>query len=105
VQDAKVALGERGEPWWDEPTEQGRRERLAATMRALLRGREGTICPSEVARVVGGDNWRDLMETAREVAFACASEGVVEIQQGGTPITESAPRGPIRIARGQNWDA
>src|SRR5829696_4699089 len=56
VQDAKVALGERGEPWWEEPSEQGRRDRLAATMRALLRHREtSTICPSDAARVVGGE--------------------------------------------------
>lgn len=40
VHDAKVALGERGEPWWEEPSEAGRRDRLAAAMRALLRGRE-----------------------------------------------------------------
>lgn len=46
VQDAKVALGERGDPWW-EPTPEGTRERLAAAMRTLLRQRdEGkTICP------------------------------------------------------------
>jgi hypothetical protein len=36
VQDAKVALGERGEPWWD-PTEAGQRSRVAATVRTLLR--------------------------------------------------------------------
>ncbi|SER75884.1 hypothetical protein [Corynebacterium cystitidis] len=52
VQDAKVALGERGEAWW-EPTDEGQRERLAATIRALLRRRDGkTICLSEATRVV-----------------------------------------------------
>lgn len=56
VQDAKIALGERGEPWW-EATDEGRRERLDATIRVLLRHRDAgnTICPSEAARVVGGD--------------------------------------------------
>ena len=31
VQDAKVALGERGEPWWEEPTEDGLRAREAVS--------------------------------------------------------------------------
>ena len=38
VQDAKVALGERGEPWWEPPTEAGARARAEATARALERG-------------------------------------------------------------------
>jgi len=29
---AKVALGERGEPWWDEPTIEGRRARVEAAV-------------------------------------------------------------------------
>ena len=54
VHDAKVALGERGEPWWEEPTDEGQRARLAATIRTLLRHRDGSsICPSDAARVVG----------------------------------------------------
>ena len=39
VQDAKVALGERGEPWWEAASPEGRAERLAAAMRTLLRHR------------------------------------------------------------------
>lgn len=100
VHDAKVALGERGEPWWD-PTAEGRRDRLACTMRALLRHRDGsTICPSDAARVVGGDGWRDLMTTAREVAFDLAEQGVVEIRQGGERVEPRQFAGPIRIAAG-----
>lgn len=38
VQDAKVALGERGTPWWEEPTTEAQRARDAATERALRRG-------------------------------------------------------------------
>ena len=32
VQDAKVALGERGEPWWEPASDEGRRERLSAAV-------------------------------------------------------------------------
>ncbi len=78
VQDAKVALGERGDPWW-EPTPDGQRVRLAAAMRTLLQHRrpEATICPSDAARVAGGESWRDLMDTARDVAAELSREGVI----------------------------
>jgi hypothetical protein len=101
VQDAKVALGERGEPWWEEPTESGRRERLAATVRALLRHRDGrTICPSDAARVVGGEQWRDVMPVARDVARELHEAEVVEVQQGGRRVDPRDARGPLRIAPG-----
>lgn len=98
VNDAKVALGERGDPWW-EPTEEGTRERLAATIRTLLRHRgNGTICPSDAARAVGGDHWRDLMGTARQVAFDLREDGVVDVRQRGESVAGTEVRGPIRIA-------
>jgi len=39
------------------------RERAEAVMVALLNGRneDSSICPSDVARVIGGEGWRDLM--------------------------------------------
>lgn len=95
VHDAKVALGERGEPWW-EPTDDGRRERMTAAYRALLRRRDGTVCPSEVARIVGGERWRDLSNAARELAWDLADEGVAVITQKGRAVTRGA-RGPIRV--------
>ncbi|WP_223881341.1 DUF3253 domain-containing protein [Nesterenkonia ebinurensis] len=99
VRDAKVALGERGEPWW-EPTDDGRRDRLSATIRALLRHREGsTICPSDAARVVGGEDWREVVQLAREVAGELSAEGHVCITQNGQPVGIDA-RGPIRLGAG-----
>ena len=98
VQDAKVALGERGEPWW-EPTDEGRRVRLAAAIRALLRHRDGsTICPSDAARVVGGEGWRDLMGLAREVAGELAAQGQIRVQQKGVDVDPATAKGPIRLA-------
>ncbi len=97
VHDAKLALGERGDPWW-EPTPDGIRVRLAATIRTLLRGRpEGTICPSEAARTVGGERWRDLMPTARDVACELQDAEAVTILQSGEVVDGRTARGPIRI--------
>lgn len=105
VHDAKVALGERGEPWWDAPTDDGRADRLAAAMRTLLRHRDPdkTICPSDAARVVGGSAWRQVMEPARAVARMLADAGVVEVRQHGRPVAIEGARGPVRLARGPAW--
>ncbi|MCW2529624.1 MAG: hypothetical protein JWM76_4484 [Pseudonocardiales bacterium] len=105
VQDAKVALGERGEPWWETASAEGRRSRLAATMRTLLRHRDpdATICPSDAARVVGAGQWRDLMDEARSVAGELYEDGTVAIRQGGQDVDPATAVGPIRLARGPKW--
>ena len=101
VHDAKVALGERGEPWWEEPSDEGMRARLAATVRTLLRHRDGTtICPSDAARVVGGTQWRDVMPVAREVAHDLAEQQTVVVQQKGQEVDVREARGPVRLAPG-----
>lgn len=99
VSDAKHALGERGYEWWGTPTNQELATRIDATIRALLSHRDGaSICPSDVARTLGGGTWRDLMSTVRERAYALKTEGQVEVTQGGKPVDADA-RGPIRIVR------
>ena len=100
VEDAEVALGER-----DAPAPDGRRARLAAAMRALLRHRrpESTICPSDAARVVGGNSWRALMDPARAVAADLAKQGVIVIRQHGVDIDIATATGPVRLARGPRW--
>lgn len=105
VQDAKVALGERGEPWWEPPSEDGRHERLGAAVRALLRHRkpESTICPSDAARVVGGEGWREVMDAARAVAEGLAAEGLVEVRQRGQKVDPATATGALRLARGPRW--
>lgn len=100
VQDAKVALGERGPAWWDEPTPDADRARLAAAISALAchRSPGATICPSDAARAVGGDRWRSLMDEARAAARDLAAQGQVEVTQRGAPIDAAGPwRGPVRI--------
>jgi hypothetical protein len=105
VQDAKVALGERGEPWWEPPTTDGARTRLAAAMRALLRHRapESTICPSDAARIAGGDDWRSLMDAARDTAADLVADGTLVATQKGDAVDPRTATGPIRLGRGPQW--
>jgi hypothetical protein len=106
VHDAKVALGERGVPWWEPPDGDARRVRIAATARALLRHREpgSTICPSDVARTVGGSTWRPTMEAVRAVAAELASTGELVVLQQAEPVADlSTVRGPVRYGRGSRF--
>lgn len=100
VHDAKVALGERGEKWWEELSEEGQRQRLLSAMRALLRARPATssICPSDAARIAGGVHWRTLLPQARLVARDAARAGELVITQRGKKLSPKTDwRGPIRI--------
>jgi hypothetical protein len=105
VQDAKVALGERGEPWWEPSSPDGLDERLAAAMRTLLRSRkpESTICPSDAARVAGGEDWRAAMDAARAVATRLEAAGVLEVRQHGEKVDPATATGALRLARGARW--
>ncbi len=96
---------------WDDVrycSERCRRSKVAATDEALERSitellartkAGGTICPSEAARAVGGEDWRDLMEPARSAARRLVSRGDVVITQGGRVVDGSTARGPLRIRR------
>lgn len=97
---------------WDEVvycSEKCRRTKLNKTDRALEAAIEGllaerkaggSICPSEAARRVAGDNeevWRELMEATRRAARRLAARGIVEITQKGQVVDPSTAKGPIRI--------
>ncbi|PRC42303.1 DUF3253 domain-containing protein [Mycobacterium sp. ITM-2017-0098] len=74
--------------------------RLRAAIRALAehRGPDSSTCPSDAARAVGGENWGELMDKARELARELARAGEVEITQGGNVVgPDSDWRGPVRI--------
>ncbi len=100
VQDAKVALGERGEPWWEPPSDEGLDQRLQATITALAahRAPNRTICPSDVARTVGGTRWRAQMPGVRKAVRELVSQGVVEVSQRGAVLDPALEwKGPIRV--------
>jgi hypothetical protein len=76
------------------------RARLEAAIRALAahRGPDSSTCPSDAARAVGVDDWRTVMDDAREIARDLARAGVVEItQQGEVVDPDSGWHGPVRI--------
>lgn len=103
VQDAKVALGERGSPWWERTNGQVSPVRVGAAARTLLRQRaaDATICPSEIARVVASPDWREAMAAVRAVALDLAAEGALEVRQRGRPVPDpTTARGALRYGRG-----
>ena len=77
----------------DEPTASGcdpRPRQEARSGQDHLSVRRGTK--------VGGDDWRDLMDDARDLARDLARSGDVEISQKGEVLDPDATwRGPIRI--------
>jgi hypothetical protein len=71
---------------------------LESTMLDLLGKRAVTssICPSDAARA-GGEEWRELMDDTRRVAWRLVDEGRVRITQGDEAVDRETVRGPIRI--------
>ncbi|WP_426199425.1 DUF3253 domain-containing protein [Pseudomonas sp. DC3200b2] len=72
------------------------------------RAPEASICPSEVARRLAGDDgpWRDWMAPVRHIAQDLAVSGLIEITQGAAVLPPQGPyRGPVRLRRGANFAA
>ena len=75
-------------------------EDIAQVIRELTakRGPDKTICPSEAARALHPDSWRELMPRIRETAIKLVESGAIEITQGGEPVRDLENlRGPIRL--------
>jgi hypothetical protein len=64
---------------------------------AEQRGKDKTICPSEVARKLSANDWRSYMEEIRKTAFELRDAGKIVIMQKGNEIAGSEVVGPIRI--------
>ena len=67
---------------------------------ALLdrRGPGRTICPSEAARALGGDDgFREHMDEVRQAAASLRERGVIEVTQRGRAVDPATARGPIRL--------
>ncbi len=65
------------------------------------RGAGKTICPSEAARALAGDEdraaWEPLMEPARAAARRLVAKGSIDITQAGHVVDASTAKGPIRL--------
>jgi len=79
------------------------RTELTETILSLCaeRGAEKSICPSEVARALAGNDeklWRLLMHPIRDTALALAQEGRITILRKGRPVDPTeVPKGVIRL--------
>lgn len=104
VSDAKNALGERGRPWWEPVDEESLVTRSGATTRTLLRHRahDSSICPSEVARTVHWEHWRDILPTVRQSVDVMVTLGEIVMTRGES-VVESSAGGPVRLRRGPNF--
>lgn len=76
---------------------------IESTILALLQERAAgaSICPSDAARAVAEKNhkdWRDLMNSAREVAVRMTRAGRLKITRGTEILDPDAlGRGPVRL--------
>ena len=79
-------------------------ETASATIRLLLdtRAADATLCPSEVARALAGENksreWRAAMPAVHTAVDGLLGNGAVRLSWKGEPLTTRS--GPYRIALG-----
>ncbi|PJJ85054.1 DUF3253 domain-containing protein [Mucilaginibacter auburnensis] len=69
----------------------------AIVTKATERGPEKSTCPSEVARAIFPDNWREHMQEIRNVAIDLCKEGSIIITQKGKDVDVTNFKGPVRI--------
>ncbi len=82
VHDAKVALGERGEPWWEPTTPEGRVDRLQRAARALLRhrGEDGAVTVEDLATLSPGAGI-ELSDAENAVAHLTGKPDATAVRQ------------------------
>ncbi|APT31478.1 MULTISPECIES: DUF3253 domain-containing protein [Methylobacterium] len=76
---------------------------IETTMLRLVteRGADKTVCPSEVARALGGphpDGWGPLMQPVRRIAVRLAHAGRIAILRKGKAVDPDDFRGVYRLS-------
>ena len=106
VQDAKVALGERGPRWWLPRDDADHRVRAIAATRALLRSGSAPRAPrpADVARVVDGTRWRRRLALVKESLSGLADAGEIDLLRGGERV-DGPVRGAVSLAPGARFPA
>ena len=82
----------------DENTDRALEEAILRLLSARAPGK--TICPSEAARAIAGDDrsaWELLMEPARLAAARLVAGGKLLITQRGHVVDGATVKGPIRL--------
>ena len=76
-----------------------KRDSLEAAILELLNDRKpgASICPSEAARAVFDNDWREQMPQVRSVANEMARQSQIEICQKGIAVYPATAKGPIRL--------
>ena len=65
---------------------------------AAARGSDKTFCPSEAARRLAPDDWRDWMPQIRAAAIRLVEAGKLRCTQRGHEVNPADARGPLRFA-------
>jgi hypothetical protein len=76
-------------------TERSPRAAILQLLRERVAG--ATICPSEAARLVAGEDWRAAMDPVHAAAAKLATERAVRLTQRGETVMQ--PTGAYRIGR------
>ena len=58
-----------------------------------------TLCPSEVARSLRDEGWRELMEPVRRAGRRLAARGELVFTQQGRLVDPATACGPVRLRR------
>jgi hypothetical protein len=69
---------------------------------AAERGLTKTFCPSEAARRLAPDTWREWMPQVRAEAIRLVSAGKLRCTQRGHEVNPMAARGPLRFSIPRN---
>lgn len=84
-------------------------DQIEAMLLAVItaRGQTASACPSEVARKLQPNAWRELMPSVRRVAAELARRGSLEITQAGLVVVPTEPpkepfKGPIRVRQSRD---
>lgn len=64
-----------------------------------------TICPSDAARALAGDDaFRPLMDLVRSAAAELVEAGRIEVTQKGKPVQIGSAVGPVRLKAASNLE-
>ncbi|MGF1448504.1 MAG: DUF3253 domain-containing protein [Opitutales bacterium] len=83
---------------------QAQRVRRAILELVRARGVGKTCCPSEVARQLEPEQWRDWIQPVRAVSCALVDEGALVVTQKGNVVDARQARGAIRLGLPKGQD-